>query len=512
MTAGNLGRRALEPFESLLAALADPARRERSVAMALLCYTAVWTLYAVIAKASQDVHYDMAEQVALSRELAFGYGKHPPLAAAVARAWFTLFPLTDWAYYLLAIATAVLALWIAWRVSAHFLDGEKRVLGLALLTLVPFFNFHALKFNQNTLLMPLWAATTLFFLRSFETRRVTDAALAGVTAAAAMYGKYWSIFLIAGLGVAALADPRRAVYFRSPAPWVTVAVGALALAPHVAWLVANGFEPFSYAVLVHGGTSVMSALGAAFGYLAGSVGYVAVAVVIAVLAAHPSAAAVRDSLWPATPERRLAAVAFWATLLSPALVAIPAELRLTSLWSMPAWTLLPVMLLSSPLVAVDRQVAARVLMVAVLFPLVILAVAPAIAVVTHRAGVTPAAAHSSLLAAPVERLWRETSDQPLRLFSSYEDFNYGVAFYLPSRPLTVNALDGVPPAGLDARIARDGIVLVCPVQAGGCVNVANARAARGPAGKRMEVNVTRRFWGIAGPSARYLIIAIPPRR
>ena len=114
-------------------------------------------------------------------------------------------------------------------------------------------------------------------------------------------------------------------------------------------------------------------------------------------------------------------------------------------------------------------------------------------------GVTPAAAHSSLLAAPVERLWRETSDQPLRLFSSYEDFNYGVAFYLPSRPLTVNALDGVPPAGLDARIARDGIVLVCPVQAGGCVNVANARAARGPAGKRIEVDVTRRFWGIVGP-------------
>ena len=54
------------------------------------------------------------------------------------------------------------------------------MVGLALLTLVPFFNFHALKFNQNTVLLPLWAATTLFFLRSFETRSVVDAALAGV--------------------------------------------------------------------------------------------------------------------------------------------------------------------------------------------------------------------------------------------------------------------------------------------------------------------------------------------
>src|SRR3984893_10918383 len=36
-------------------------------------------------------------------------------------------------------------------------------------------------------LMPLWAATTLFFLRSFETRRLRDAALAGLFAAAAAW-------------------------------------------------------------------------------------------------------------------------------------------------------------------------------------------------------------------------------------------------------------------------------------------------------------------------------------
>ena len=106
-----------------------------------------------------------------AQELAFGHAKHPPLVPAVVAAWFTVFPVADWAYYLLAVTTAALALWIAWRLSERYLDGEKRVVGLALLTLVPFFNFHALKFNQNTVLLPLWAATTLFFLRSFETRK-----------------------------------------------------------------------------------------------------------------------------------------------------------------------------------------------------------------------------------------------------------------------------------------------------------------------------------------------------
>ena len=76
-----------------------------------------------------------------AQELAFGHAKHPPLVPAVVAAWFTVFPVADWAYYLLAVTTAALALWIAWRLSERFLDGEKRVVGLALLTLVPFFNF-----------------------------------------------------------------------------------------------------------------------------------------------------------------------------------------------------------------------------------------------------------------------------------------------------------------------------------------------------------------------------------
>ena len=43
------------------------------------------------------------------------------------------------------------------------------------------------------------------------------------------------------------------------------------LAPHAAWLIANDFAPFSYAVDVHGAASVASTLRSAFGYLAGSV-------------------------------------------------------------------------------------------------------------------------------------------------------------------------------------------------------------------------------------------------
>jgi hypothetical protein len=153
----------------LLAALTDPARRERAALIMLGAYAGVWTIYGVIAKGSQDIHFDMGEMVAWSREVTFGTPKHPPFGAWLVRIWFSIFPLTDWSYYLFAILMATLALWIAWTMSARYLDGDKRVVGLALLTLVPFFNFHALKFNANTVMVPLWAATTWLFLRSFQT-------------------------------------------------------------------------------------------------------------------------------------------------------------------------------------------------------------------------------------------------------------------------------------------------------------------------------------------------------
>src|SRR5215470_10766572 len=370
------GRRRLAVIERLLDALADPARRERTVVAVLLSYVALWTLYGAIAKSSQDIHADMSEQFALSRELSFGYPKHPPLAMVVVRAWFSVFPTADWAYYLLAMANVGFALWIAWRVSARFLDGEKRVVGLALLTLVPFFNFHGLKFNVNTILLPLWAATTLWFLRSFETRRPFAAALAGLFAAASMYGKYWSIFLLLGLGVAALSDSRRAAYFRSAAPWVTVAVGALALAPHVAWLIANDFAPFTYAVATHGADSFATTFRAALGYLVGSAAYVAVPLVLAFAMARPSRATLADMAWPESPERRLAAMAFWAPLLLPAVIAPFLGVQLVSIWSISAWTLLPVMLLSLPRVAIARRDAVRVLAIAVALPFVMVVLAP----------------------------------------------------------------------------------------------------------------------------------------
>ena len=497
----------IKPFEQLLDALTGP-QRERNVVWLLIGYCALWSLYGALAKGSQDLHFDMGEMVAWSRDAGIGTPKHPPLSAWMVRAWFAVFPLVDWAYYLFAMAITTFALWIAWRVSEHYLDIEKRLVGLLLLTFIPFFNFHALKFNANTVLIPLWALTTWFFLRSFETRGAFWAALAGAAAAAAMLGKYWSFFLLAGLGIAALADPRRAQYFRSAAPWITVAVGAILFAPHVAWLVKSNFEPFTYAVVAHKSTLASSAL-SGLGFLIGVGAYIAAPVLISAAMTRPSLAALADTLWPRTPERRFVLIAFLAPLLLPALAAVIFKVEIVSLWAMSAMTLLPVVLLSSPLVAVPRRAAAWLLAAVVAFPVLMVLASPFIAVWIHREGVPNYATHYRLLAQAIDRTWRETNNKPLRFVGSYTNIVNGVTFYLRDKPST---LDIVGPAATpwadEASVAREGIALVCPEAEAICMHFLNARAGNLP---RHAVTLSREHWGVRDKPVRYIIVIVLPK-
>ena len=499
----------LAPFGRMLDALTDPARRERAVVWLLTAYCAVWSLYGALAKGSQDVHFDMGEMVAWSRDAGIGTPKHPPLAAWLVGTWFKFFPQQDWAYYLFAMVLATFALWVAWRVSEGYLEGEKRIAGLLLLTFIPFFNFHALKYNANTVLIPLWALVTWCFLRSYETRSPRWAALAGAAAAAAMMGKYWSVFLLAGLGVAALADPRRAQYFRSPAPWVTIAVGAVLFAPHVIWLVGKDFAPFSYAVVAHQSTLASSAL-SGLGFLIGVAGYIAPAVVIAIIIAWPGMGALADTPWPHEPARRFVLIAFVAPLVLPALAAMIFRVEIVSLWAMCAMTLLPVVLLSTPLVTVTRRAATWLLAGAIVFPVLMVAAAPFIAVWIHREGVPNYATHYRLLAQAVDRIWHANVNAPLRFIGSYTNIVNGVSFYLPDHPSTFDIVD--PPStpwADEAGIARSGIALVCPEPEAVCMHFLNQRAGNLP---RHAVTLSRRHWGVADKPVRYVIVVVPAQK
>jgi hypothetical protein len=167
--------------------------------------------------------------------------------------------------------------------------------------------------------------------------------------------------------------------------------------------------------------------------------------------------------------------------------------------------------LSSPQMTIARMHARRILALAIAMPIVAAALSPAIAIVIHRRGVPNYATHYRLVAQATEKVWHETTDQPLRLIGSSDNLLDGAVFYFPQRPSALEITNpGITPWIDEARIVREGIALFCPAGEARCVEAMNERAGRSPAGKRVEVTLSRIYWGTADTPMRYVIVTIPP--
>jgi hypothetical protein len=497
-----------EGLKRLADALADRTRSQQTAATLIVGYVLLWWLYAIIAKGSQDIHFDMGEVVSWSLVPAFGYPKHPPFPAWVVAVWFTVFPYADWAYYLLAVVGIGIALWFVWLIAARYVDGYNRAVALAFLTFSPGFNFQPLKFNSNSLLIPVWAAASYVFLRAFHDRSLSWGVIAGVAAAAAMLTKYWSIFLIIGFVAAALAHPRRLEYLRSPAPWASVVVGGLIMTPNFVSLVDYDFQPFRYATAAHAVPSLIDLLLSLLDYLGGTL-YLAGGIVAIGLACKPGAGGLRDMVLPREPDRQLMLRVTLIALLAPLVLAFLTGTRLATLWTMPMWAMLPAALLSSRAISTSREAAAGVLAVAVAAPVVAVLIAPLVAYVIFLQGVPNHASHYRLIAAAVDEVWRARVAAPPKLFGSNTNIVNGAGFYLPGQPLRIDLGSRDTPWADEARMARDGIAIVCPEAELSCMRRLNALAAALP---RHAVTLSRHYLGAADLPVRYVIVVVPPKQ
>ena len=190
--------------------------------------------------------------------------------------------------------------------------------------------------------------------------------------------------------------------------------------------------PFEYAIAKHAASSFGGVVVTTLAYLAGSTAYAAVPLVLVLAVARPNRATIVDIIWPLDDERRLAAATFWGPLLLPTVAALAGGTNLSALWSMTAWTLLPVLLLSSPTVNVRAINQRLILITALAVPLMALIAAPVIAIAVHYAGVKPPGAHGRILAAEIDRAWRQATPQPLRFIGC--NVADEVIAYAPDRP------------------------------------------------------------------------------
>jgi 4-amino-4-deoxy-L-arabinose transferase-like glycosyltransferase len=485
----------------------------RALWVFLALFVAIWTSFQIVSYASIDLHYDLLEAFAWSQNLAPGY-KHPPLIAFVAAGWFSIFPVADWSFHLLAMVNVAVAFFAIDLIARRYVSGDKRLLVLLLLLLAPFYQFHGQRFNANAILLSTWPIATYCFLRSFESRSLAWSAAAGVGAAAAMLGKYYSVLLVAGFVAAALAHPRRFDYLRSAAPWVSAVAGLIVLAPHLHWYFTTGGQTLTYATERHGNVSMAGLFWALVPYAIGGIGYVSVLLAAYALMVRPDRRTLRATLWPSDPDRRMLVVLLLVPLLLPLVVSPLVWIKFTPLWTMPAWFLLPIILLSPPQAMVSRLDAVRLAFVVLCISLVLLAVSPAVAWVRFTQEQTKPRAHSAAVSQELTRVWRETMQRPLAIVTGDMDLADAVPFYSPDHPLfwSYNRPAWTPWI-TDAERARHGWAAVCPAVAEGeCLSLMERARAQSAGVTRVEFEHAAEFLGRRGPTVRFVFVLVPPTR
>jgi 4-amino-4-deoxy-L-arabinose transferase-like glycosyltransferase len=484
-----------------------------AIPLLLIGFVAVWLAFLIIAYLGGDLHSDVLETWTLGRTLDWSYSKHPPLMGWVARAWTSVFPLTNWSLQLMALTNAAFALWTVDLISRRFVRGDKRMVVVLLLMLPPIYQFHAQRFNANTVLLAAWPLATYCFLRSFETREIRWAVAAGAAAALAMLGKYYSVFLIVSFVFAAICHPQRRVYFTSWAPWISLVTMFTALLPHLNWLAVNSAPPFVYALARHTGKGLAPSLLEAVLFILGVAMILAIPAATWALVAGDRVKKFSEDFWAMHSGLLLLFLVSIGTIAFPALTSVALGADMPPLWALQGLFLFVILIVCGASYPIERfysvNLAVAVIGIAVVSVVV---AAPLHAFYRNSHPLNEGRNFYSLAAVELTRRWHEQSDAALAAVGGDDGLAFAMAFYSPDHPVYEAPLvyPHTETSPREASFSR-GWAALCYDSDIYCVTSMEKTAARAAARfVKTEFVVQSTLFGQPGASQRFAALMVPP--
>ncbi|QOZ37762.1 glycosyltransferase family 39 protein [Bradyrhizobium sp. CCBAU 53421] len=484
-----------------------------SVPLLLACFVGIWTVYLSVAYHGAGLHPDVLETWTYGRHFAWGYPKHPPLMGWITGAWTSVFPLTDWSLQLMAMTNAALALWFVDLIARRFVTGHKRLIVLLLLMLTPAYQFHAQRFNANAVLLAVWPLATYCFLRAFETRALLWAIAAGVTASLAMLGKYYSVFLVASFALSAIIHPQRRAYFTSSSPWISAAVGLIALFPHLHWLATTGAEPVHYAA-THVGADFLTSLRDAVNFLLGLAAATSLsAATWAMITGYRIRRLPRD-LAAADPNLKLLCHVAIGTIALPFATSILLGTDLPSLWALQGLFLLAVVVVCSTRYRIERFYAVNAALLVAGIAIVATAMAaPAHALYRNSYGYEEGRNVYHQAADKLTRLWREEMGTPLAIIGGNDSLGLAVAFYSADHPHYGDPFAYQYSLPLPREVTPErGWAALCFDDQDDCLEWTERMAAHAGRYVRREFSVQSSLFGIPGVKRTLVAFLVAPLR
>lgn len=489
----------------------DPAHQRLLFAGYTTVFVALWTIYAVISRNNLDVNSDMVENFAWSRELQAGYFKHPPFFAWVVAAWFKIFPAQDWAYYLLSFANVALAFAGVWALIGLFDRSPRRLAAIVALSLTPFYTFSAIKFNANTILLPVWPWLAWATIAAIRDDRMPHAIAAGVLAAIAMLSKYVSVVMLATLFVASFTIPGWQAFYRSRRFPAMIAAFLVTMAPHLIWLHQTGYTTFAY-VDTNKADGLGRLIRSTLNFVVAQLLWLSPMVIVIALATGPRFRRVVSAFqWRhAMPAHRLWLVLLCGPLVFTLLAAWMTFTRLSAPWGIPLWFAASTVLLYAPVFEEQDIDLSRLVSIAGAVGLAALVVAPIVRMsefwLANRTALEPRREAAELLS----ELWTKKTGKPLVNVAGSQSYASSVTFYAPDHPSEfVEFEPRYAPWMTPDRLRKGGLAIICATDDHVCT--AAAAKAVWPSAERISVSLNKSFLWLRGPSHTLQLIIEPPR-
>lgn len=213
----------------------------------LVCFTVVPALV------RYNLPLDAIEGTIWAQQLQWGYDKNPFLNAWLSALAIQLGGQSGWMLYLFSQLCIITALWAVYQLAKQMLPPIYAFIAAIILEGTQYYNYHAIDFSDNTLLLCTWTLTIYFFYRALRTTTLSGTAnklqawmLTGFFSGLGLLAKYYMLILLAAMAIFFFIHPDNRKQVKSLPPYLGLLVMIIIISPHLIWLTYHDFITITY--------------------------------------------------------------------------------------------------------------------------------------------------------------------------------------------------------------------------------------------------------------------------
>lgn len=409
---------------------------QRALFWLIVVQIIAWTLSSVLTR--YNLPFDTVEGIAWGNQWAWGYDKHPPIAAWLSAMTANLGGYRHWPVYLLSQISVCTGYYLVWRLAKHLLSERSALIATALLSSIWYYTLATPKFNPNTLMIPVWAGFSLAFYHAYQKQQLKYWLLSGALAGLCLLTKYESAIILLCAFALLLSTQHGRQNFARPGVYCAIITLLLVWSPNLIWNARNNWIEIQYALgragdfssVSHGWTSHFYW---PWKFLLQQLGTLSLCLILlAGLSRAP-----KSTQQPTVHNKAFVVVMGIGPLALTLAISFISGMYLYSKWASAYFNLLPLMVLVLMRVELNQRWTRCYTLIA-LFCIVISAIIRGLYLAYAPSLLNQASSDAYFpgleIAAKSQQLWQQHSSKPMRIIAGDHYLVANISVYTPGQP------------------------------------------------------------------------------